>query len=195
MGGRSAGRVPHSPPLVRQIKRCGGTDKIGGFFCPTAQGRTGTIVPSGARRCQTRAQCDWALAGPLQSADPHSAPLPTGTPPTLLVLFIVLVSCIFLMGLAATGPTPSFDVASAPTPGCPTGKAPFAPHPTGKNPTPPLRSAFLRIAPRPCASVPIELAARPSATRRSARAGLEKGHRGSTRRPWGYQLIYFTAEL
>ena len=171
MGGRPAGRVPHSPPQERQVGPCGGTDKIGRFFCPTAQGRTNTILPSGARRCQTRAQCDWALAGPLQSADPHSAPLPTGTPPTLLVLFCVLVSCIFLMGLAATGPTPPFDVASAPTPGCPTGKAPLAPHPTRRNPTPPLRSAFLRIAPRPCASVPIEPAARPSATRRSARAG------------------------
>jgi len=62
------------------------------FFCPIASGRTNTILPSDARRCRTRAQCDWALVGPLQSAGPHSAPLPTGTPPTLLVLIVWLRS-------------------------------------------------------------------------------------------------------
>ena len=92
MGGRPAGRVPHSPPQVRQIKRCGGTDKIGRFFCPTASGRTNTILPSGTRRCRKRAHCDWALVGPLHSGGSHSAPLPTGTPPTLLVLIAWLRS-------------------------------------------------------------------------------------------------------
>ena len=72
LGGRSAGRVPHSPPQVRQIKRCGGTDKIGRFFCPIASGRTNTILPSGTRRCRKRAHCDWALVAPLHSAGPHS---------------------------------------------------------------------------------------------------------------------------
>ena len=62
------------------------------FFCPIASGRTNTILPSGARRCRKRAHCDWALVGPLHSAGSHSAPLPTGTPPTLLVLIAWLRS-------------------------------------------------------------------------------------------------------
>ena len=85
--------------------------------------------------------------------------------------------------LAAIRPTPPFGFGPGPTTRCLTGEVPFATPSTRENPTPPLRSAFRRIAPRPCASVPIEPAARPSATRRSARAGSEKGRRGSTRRP------------
>ena len=80
--------------------------------------------------------------------------------------------------LAAISPTPPFGFAPGPTTRYPTGEVPFTTSSTRENPTPPLRSAFRRIASRPCASVPIEPAARPSATRRSARAGSEKGSPG-----------------
>ena len=189
MGGRPAGRVPHSPPLVRQIKRCGGTGKQSLIFlshcvgshqydpsewCASLSEACPLRLGAGRTVAVRRSSLGHFPRPPLPPAPLRrdcSAPLPTGTPPTLFVFCLAWFLAWILIGLAATSPTPPFGVASAPTTGCPRGKAPFAPRPTRRDPTPPLRSAFLRIAPRPCASVPIEPAARSSATRRSARAG------------------------
>lgn len=92
LGGRSAGRVPQSPPLVRQIKRWCGTGNKCQIFLSHCVGSHQYDPSEWYASLQKRAHCDWALVAPLQSAGPHSAPLPTGTPPTLMVLIAWLRS-------------------------------------------------------------------------------------------------------